>query len=64
MSRARDYAEDFRVRAEELRSLATLATHQGVRELLLRCADDYEKMADHYETAAAQGGSFRPPWPE
>jgi len=58
-----DYPTDFRVRAEELRSVAAGTKDEKAREALLKCAADYEKLADQFELAAAQGGIFKPPRP-
>ena len=38
-------AESYRLRAEELRTLAELDGQPHTREMLLRVASDYEKMA-------------------
>lgn len=47
MARGTDYAADFRKRAEELRSIADVVRGRN-REALLRCASDYERMAERY----------------
>jgi hypothetical protein len=45
MSEERDIAEGYRVRAEEIRTIASIDRHFQTRELLLRVAADYDKMA-------------------
>jgi hypothetical protein len=44
-----DYAADFRERAEELRSIAAVVSERRNREALLRCAADYERLAERYK---------------
>lgn len=44
-----DYEADFCERAEELRSLADDVRERGNREALLRCAADYERLAERYK---------------
>lgn len=61
MVQSGDYAGEFRQRAAELLTIAELVHGTLNREILLRCATDYQKMADQYETAVAQGSEFRYP---
>lgn len=61
MTRSGDYPAEFRARAEELRSIAALVHGKRNRDILLRCAADYEEMALQYEEASAQGGVFNYP---
>jgi hypothetical protein len=41
----RAIAESYRVRAEEIRAIAEMDRHMETRDILLRVAVDYEKMA-------------------
>lgn len=56
-----DYPAEFRERAEELRSIAELVHDARNRQILLKCAADYEDMAAQYDQASVQGGKFRYP---
>jgi len=51
----------FYERAEELRSIAELVHDPRNRQILLKCAADYEQMAAQYKEASAQGGVFNFP---
>jgi hypothetical protein len=53
--RSRDNAAEFRGRAKELRSIAELSHGRQNREILLKCAAGYERIADFYENALTQG---------
>jgi hypothetical protein len=64
MARVHDHLAEFRARAEELRLKAAIVQDEKHREILLKCAAAYEKLADHYAKAAAQGGTFKPPRPK
>jgi hypothetical protein len=61
MARSGSYATEFRERAAELRAIAELVHDKQNRDILLKCADDYEKTAAQYEKAVAQGGKFTYP---
>lgn len=61
MVESSNYAAVFHQRAEELLAIAELVHDTRNREILLKCATDYEKMAEQYEKALAQGGEFRFP---
>jgi hypothetical protein len=63
MAPGTDYAADFRERAKELRSIAAVVRGSKNREVLLRCAGSYEKLAEQYQRAKIQGGTFRFPPP-
>ena len=56
-----DYPAEFRERAEEIRAIAELVRDSRNREILLKCAADYEEMAAQYGQASAQGGRFSYP---
>jgi len=56
-----DYPAEFRERAEELRSIAVLVHDNRNREVLLKCAADYDEMALQYEETSAQGDVFKYP---
>ena len=56
-----DYPAEFRERAEEIRSIAELVHDARNREILLKCAADYEAMAAQHDRASVQGGKFRYP---
>ena len=56
-----DYPAEFRERAEEIRSIAELVHDTRNREILLKCAADYEAMAAQHDQASVQGGKFRYP---
>jgi len=45
MSDEREIAESYRVRAEEIRTIAEMDGHKDTRERLQRVAQDYEQMA-------------------
>lgn len=64
MVQAHDYPAEFRARAQELRSTAGLVLDEKHREILLKCAAAYEKLADHYAEGVAEGGTFKPPRPK
>jgi hypothetical protein len=52
LSHERDIAETYRIKAEEIRIVAETDRHSETREMLLRVADDYEKMAATMESIA------------
>ena len=45
MSEERDIAESYRVRGEEIRIIADMDRHEATRALLIKVAEDYERMA-------------------
>jgi len=63
IDRSDDYPAVFRERAEELRSIALLVHDPRNREILLKCAADYDDLALQHEEAETQGGVFKFPPP-
>lgn len=55
MNRDRNAAEHYRLRAEEVRTLAEMDEHCHTRELLLSVAGTYERMAITYENIYGAG---------
>ena len=49
MSEEQDLARSYRLRAEELRTLADLDRDRRTRETLLGIARDYDRMAQSFE---------------
>src|SRR5215469_8783791 len=60
MPHGTNYAADFRKRAEELRSIAGAVREIKNRETILRCAADYERMAERYKARIAAESRVRP----
>jgi hypothetical protein len=51
----------WRDRAEESRALAAGMSHQPSRDIMLRIAADYEKLAKFAETIEASGAAINQP---
>jgi hypothetical protein len=49
MSREEQLARSYRIRAEELRTIADMDDHIHTREVLMRVAKDYDRMAENME---------------
>ena len=59
MSDERSIAESYRLRAEELRTIAQMDDRGKTRETLIRVADDYDRMAATMEGIATTNEAMR-----
>jgi len=64
MAEELETAQRFRLRAEEVRTIAEEARDKVVKDSLLKVAEDYERMAESLtaidESNAITRGTFRP----